>query len=71
MVITGALDSTTVNGTEQVVLLFDASLTVTVIGCDPTLTSVPAVGLCDLTNDVLVVQLSVADTSPSTFGTVA
>src|SRR5262245_20911958 len=44
-VIAGALEWKTLNCTVQVVLLLDPSVTVTVIRCEPTGTTVPAVGL--------------------------
>jgi len=69
-VIAGALDSKTLKGTMQVVLLFALSVTVTVMGFGPTPTSVPATGLCVIISEVVGVQLSVALTSPMTFGIV-
>lgn len=54
----------------QLVLLLDPSVTVTVIGCEPTATTVPAVGLCVITSEAAGVQLSEATTSGTTFGTV-
>ena len=53
----------------HVLLLFEASLTVTVMVVVPVPTSVPAAGLCVMTNNPVGVQLSVASTSLVTFGT--
>src|SRR5262249_35862233 len=69
-VIAGALDSKTLKGTMQVVLLFALSVTVTVMGFGPTPTSVPAAGLCVIISEVVGVQLPAATISGMTFGPV-
>src|SRR5262245_53150511 len=69
-VIAGALDWKTLNGTTHVVLLLEASVTVTVMGCEPTDTTVPAEGLWLISSEAVGVQLSVATTSSTTFGIV-
>ena len=70
-VITGAVVSTKVTVVVQVLLKPDALVTVMVIVYVPGLVStVPAAGFCDLTKLPDGVQLSVATTSPRTFGTI-
>ena len=68
-VITGAVVSTKVTVVVQVLLKPDALVTVMVIVYVPgLLRTVPAAGFWDLTKLPDGVQLSVATTSPSTFG---
>ena len=69
--IDGAVASLTVNVLEQVLLFPEASVTVIVTVVTPVPTEVPAAGDCVITNDPVAVQLSVADTLPVKFGTVA
>jgi len=65
----GGVNSKSVKVVVHVLLLFEASLTVTVMVVVPVPTSVPAAGLCVMTNNSVGVQLSVASTSLVTFGT--
>src|SRR2546428_8725825 len=63
--------SVTVKVVAQVALLPAASVAVTVIGCAPNPTSVPAAGLWLKVTALELVQLSLTVTPPNTFGTAA
>ena len=69
--IVGGVVSTTVKRTAQLALLPDASVTVTVTGCGPKPTSVPAAGLCVIRRDSGDVQVSLATTWETKLGTAA
>ena len=72
--ITGGVTSLTVKPTMHVSLLLKASVTITVIGCEPApLTVLPCIGLCVTVSRPLAVQLSddCALTRARTSGTVA
>src|SRR5437762_443557 len=67
----GTVASVTVNVVVQVALLPTASVAVTVIVCAPRPTSVPAAGDWLRVIAFVALQLSLAVTSPNTFGTAA
>ena len=69
--IVGGVASITVKVVVHVVLLLEASFTVTVMVVTPAPTSVPAAGFCVTVNSSNGVQLSVATMPPMTFGTAA
>src|SRR6058998_959316 len=64
----GAVRSSTVKLVTQVLVLLAASTTVTVMGCVPSPTFVPAAGSCDLLSELAGVQLSEAMMPVTTFG---